>query len=111
MYTKLFHIAKFPDPPFDITSDCRSPLHCRWQKTPSLLIPSSLSSFSALSNGEEELTSLSLAPGHSRKLKKVLKTRIDSTDLLDSLSTRSAFFTIPPNLMQVVTGTLRCGGS
>lgn len=43
--------------------------------------------------GEEEMASVSLAPGLSRKLKKVLETRTDSPDLLDSLSTLSTFYT------------------
>lgn len=37
--------------------------------------------------------SVSLAPGLSRKLKKVLETRTDSPDLLDSLATLSTFYT------------------
>ncbi|XP_028550778.1 conserved oligomeric Golgi complex subunit 6-like [Dendrobium catenatum] len=39
------------------------------------------------------MATVSLAPGLSRKLKKVLATRTDSPDLLDSLGTLSTFYT------------------
>ncbi|KAG0467181.1 hypothetical protein HPP92_018761 [Vanilla planifolia] len=39
------------------------------------------------------MATVSLAPGLSRKLKKVLETRTDAPDLLDSLSTLSTFYT------------------
>ncbi|ONK78592.1 uncharacterized protein A4U43_C02F20430 [Asparagus officinalis] len=39
------------------------------------------------------MASASLAPGLSRKLKKVLETRTDGPDLLDSLATLSTFYT------------------
>lgn len=38
-------------------------------------------------------TSATLAPGLSRKLKKVLETRLDSPEILSSLSTLSSFYT------------------
>lgn len=38
------------------------------------------------------MAAVSLAPGLSRKLKKVLETRTDSPDLLDSLATLSTFY-------------------
>ncbi|GJW72089.1 conserved oligomeric Golgi complex subunit 6, partial [Tanacetum coccineum] len=38
-------------------------------------------------------TTAALAPGLSRKLKKVLETRTDTPDLLSSLNTLSSFYT------------------